>query len=102
MVRASRTVLVEYKEGRWTVRRVLYKRAPRTFATKSEAVAAAKAIALATQPSQVTIIGRDGRLQRGFVYGLPRIPRSPYRGAISDQIERAVLKVSDMMEARGE
>lgn len=94
--------MVEYKEGRWTVRRVRSKRAPRIFATKAEAVAAAKAVALATQPSQVTIIGRNGRMQPGYYYGLPKRARLPDRGAISEQIERAVLKVADMREARGE
>jgi hypothetical protein len=66
MMRKSRTVLVEYKDGHWTVRRVRHKRAPKVFATKAEAVAAAKAIAIATQPSQVTIIGRNGLMQPGY------------------------------------
>jgi len=99
-MRKSYTVLVEYKEGHWTVRRVLHKRAPKVFATKAKAVAAAKAIAIATQPSQVTIIGRNGLIHSVHRYGLPQLAKLPYRGEISDQIERAVLKVADMMEAR--
>ena len=95
---SRKTVMVAFEDGHWTVRRPGGKSAKRLFATKSEAVAAAKAIARATRPSQVAIQGRDGRLQRGYVYGFPRIQRPPYRGTIgADQIERAVLKVSDMM-----
>jgi hypothetical protein len=77
------------RKGAWGVRK--------TFATKSEAVAAATALARKRQPSQVIILYRNGGIQRTHRYGLPRRPERPYRSAIAEQIERAVLKVSGLL-----
>lgn len=95
---SGKTVRVTFENGRWAVHELGAKRAKQTFATKSEAVAEAKALARGTQPSQVVIHDRDGHMQHGYVYGLPKIQQLPYRSIIgTSQIERAVMRVSDMM-----
>ena len=93
----GRTILVMPENGHWIVRRAGQRRVKQTFANKSEAVAAATSLARKTQPSQVTTFYRNGRMQKTHRYGLPQLPVLPYKSAIADQIERAVLKVADML-----
>jgi Uncharacterized protein conserved in bacteria (DUF2188) len=84
------------ENGHWIVRRAGQQRVKTTFAKKSDAVAAAHTLARRTQPAQVTTFYRNGRMEKTYGYGLPQLPRLPYRSAIRDEIERAVLKVADL------
>src|SRR6266567_2570009 len=91
---SGRTVSVEFENDQWVVRRLPSKSGRRVFTTKSEAVAAAKALARGTQPSQVIVHDRAGRVSQEYGYGLPKIQPLPYRGTLRrDQIERAVSSI---------
>ena len=96
----QKTVRVAPEDGYWAVRRQGAKRAVRAFSSKAKAVAAAKSFARRTQPSQVVVLNGRGRIEEYRVYGLPKVLRAPYKGTIGSAriIERAVLKVSDLVE----
>jgi Uncharacterized protein conserved in bacteria (DUF2188) len=96
----QKTVRVSRENGSWAVRRQGAKGPIRTFRSKSKAVAAAKSFARSTQPSQIVVEDDHGRIEEYRVYGFPKIQRPPYKSKIDPaQIERAVLKVSDLAEA---
>lgn len=94
-----KTIRVVSEGGRWTVSRAGNAGSRRVFASKSEAVASAKLLARQTQPSQILIEKPNRQIETHLTYGLPKIQQLPFKSRIgANRIERAVAKVTDMME----
>ena len=58
----------------WAVKKQGAARASSLHATKEDAIVAGRTLALANQPSQLIVHGRDGKIQNEWTYGNDPFP----------------------------
>ena len=87
----SQTINVYRAERGWAVKRVGGK-VSQVFSTQREAIKAARLISRKAAPSQMVVLGKDGRIKDYVTHGLPRVQDPP--GKRSTKIEKAVGRMA--------
>ena len=86
-----KTVHVYQAEKGWAVKRIGGK-VSQLFSTQREAIKAARLISRKAAPSQMVVLGKDGRIRDYVTHGLPRVQDPP--GKRSTRIEKAVGRIA--------
>ena len=87
----SKTIHVYHAERGWAIKRVGGK-VSQVFSTQREAIKTARLIARKSAPSQMVVLGKDGRIKDYVTHGLPRVQYLP--GVRSTRIEKAVGRLA--------
>ena len=85
------TIHVYQAEGGWAIKRIGGKMS-QVFSTQREAIKAARLISRNAAPSQMVVLGQDGRIIDYVTHGLPRVQYLP--GKRSTKIEKAVGRIA--------
>lgn len=84
----SRTYHVYRDENVWTVKKL--GRSAKTFSTRREAIASARASLTKSRPGQILVHGNDGNIVKRENHGLAVRPKLPYKSPNAAKIRRAV------------
>lgn len=89
----TRTIHVIPEGKNWAVKRE--GKAGEVFATRTDAIAAARRLAKETAPSQIVVYTREGTIAASEVCGLPKIVKSRVKSSLGTKnIQKAVTELA--------